>query len=320
MDPAAGTAGGEADSGSGVRLSVVLACPAGGPGAEGALRALRRGTRGVDTEVLLAHPPGHSPPDPAGGRLPVRSVQGPPDALVPHLWGAGCLAARGAAVAFTTTQLRVGEGWARLLLDALHSGAAGAGGPIRLAPGGGIQERAVHLLRYSGFSGDRPAGPVDEVPGDNAAYRREALSREEDLLEQGFWDVEVHRRLRERGEELVWVPDAVARLEEALRLRSFLAQRFRHGRRFGRYRAGDLGVPVWRILAAGPLVPAVLALRSLARFSRGGGRLVEALPALPVLLVMASAWAAGEAWGAVRDPDASRSRIEDRDAPPTGGG
>lgn len=287
------------DSGDAPRISVVLACPGGDGDVGGALRALRRGTEGVASEVLVAHPAGR------GGELhrrpgtgAVRRVEGPPDALVPDLWGAGLRAARGWAVAFTIPHVRADAGWAASLLAALEEGAAGAGGPILLAEGAGAFLRAVHLLRYSDFGGGRPSGPVEEIPGDNAAYRREALERAGVVGEDGFWDVEVHRRLRERGGRLAWVPEAGVRMTSTEGIGSFLRQRFRHGRRFGRYRTRELGTPVWRSLAAAPLVPAVLAGRALARARSRGEGWAASLPALPYLLLTASAWAAGEARGA----------------------
>lgn len=276
-------------------LSVVLACPE-GAAADGALRALERATRGVATELLVARPSSGHPAGGTGRGPRVRRVEGPPGALVPELWAAGFRAARGDAVAFTTAHLRVSEDWASALLAALGTGAAGAGGPIRLAPGAGALERAVHLLRYAAHAGPRPPGPVEEVPGDNAAYRREVLERERDLLIEGFWDVEVHRRLRGRGEELAWVPAAEASMVATERLGVFLRQRFRHGTRFGRYRTRELGRPVWRSLAAAPLVPAVLAGRALAR--RPAREWAGSLHALPYLLLTAAAWAVGEARGA----------------------
>lgn len=280
------------------RLSVVLASTGEAGETTGALRALRRGTRGVTSEVLVVRPPGRAPV-PAGRPRAVRTIEGPRGALVPELWGAGLRAARGWAVAFTTSHCRVDDGWAASLLSALEEGAVGAGGPIRLADGAGAFARAVHLLRYSDVDGERPAGPVEEIPGDNAAYRREALEGKGVVGDEGFWDVEVHRRLRARGEQLVWVPTASVRMESTEGMGVFVRQRFRHGRRFGRYRSLELETSPWRSLAAAPLVPAVLTARALARTGTHPGRLVRSLPALPHLLLTSSAWAAGEARGAV---------------------
>lgn len=278
-------------------LSVVLACPD-GRAPDDALGALRRGTEGVSTELLVAAPPDRPSPCPAeaDGSPRPRRVQGPAEALVPELWGAGLRAARGSAVAFTTTRFRVGEGWGRALVDALAEGAAGAGGPIRLGAGAGFRCRAVHLLRYADFGPGRAAGPVEEIPADNAAYWRTALDRAGGSGEEGFWDVEVHRRLRSDGGELAWVPRAEAKMVDSAALPAFLLQRFRHGRRYGRYRARELETPVWRSLAAAPLVPVVLTVRALRRHGRRA--LAASLPAVPHLLLMAAAWAAGEARGA----------------------
>ena len=275
----------------------MLACPD-ERAPDGALWSLRRGTDDVSAELLVAAPADRPSAWPAEAHRSsrLRRVEGPDGALVPELWGAGLRAARGPAVAFTTTRFRVAEGWGRALLDALEEGAAGAGGPIRLGAGAGLRTRAVHLLRYADFAPGRDEGPVEEIPGDNAAYRRAELDRAGGSGEEGFWDVEVHRRLRSEGGDLVWVPQAEAEMVDSGALPAFLLQRFRHGRRYGRYRARELESSVWRSLAAAPLVPAVLAVRALRR--QGPRTLAASLPAVPHLLVMAAAWAAGEARGA----------------------
>lgn len=298
-----------------VELSVVLACPTSDsdPSSDGdpagALRALDAGLEGVRAEVLVVRPGGRPEDGDAVDAVPgaasgpsVRRIPGPHDALVPHLWAEGLRRARAGAVAFTTSHLRVDPGWGPALLDALEAH-AGAAGPIGLAEGARLVDRAIHLLRYADVDVAERRAPIEQIPGDNAAYRTEALRRNADLTEGGFWEVGVNRALREQGESLGWVPAARARLGRSYGLVPFLRQRFRHGTQFGRYRVRELEVPAWRLVAAAPLVPAVLSVRALSRARRLPGGLRRALPALPWLLLAACAWSAGEARGALTSPD-----------------
>lgn len=282
-------------------LSVVLACPTADVDPFRALEELDADLRGLRAEILLVRPDGDGPRSGALREVPadgVRRIPAPADALVPHLWAIGYHESNGRVVAFTTSHMRVEPGWAEALLGGLRDAAA-AGGPIRLGDEARLLDRAIHLLRYSDFAADRRPPNVEEIPGDNAAYRRDVLGRNEDLLREGFWEVEVHRRLRAQGKSIAWVPAARARLERSYDAVTFLRQRYRHGRHFGRYRAHELGTPVLRIVALAPLVPAVMAFRALSRSKRQSGGLPAALPALPWLLLAASAWAAGEARGAL---------------------
>jgi hypothetical protein len=63
------------------------------------------------------------------------------------------------------------------------------------------------------------------------------------------------------------------------------------------------------VLAAAPLVPAVLALRVARRVLPLGGHRWRFVAGLPLFLVLATAWAAGEAvgaWHADVSPDVGR--------------
>jgi hypothetical protein len=125
------------------------------------------------------------------------------------------------------------------LLSGLGSGAMGAGGGLELAPDTGVVDWAVFLLRYSAFLAPLRAGRTDEIPGDNAAYRREALKRHQVSARTGFWEVEFHRKLRAEGGHLVGVPGATVAFGPSLSVGSFFLQRFRHGKQFGDYRVRE---------------------------------------------------------------------------------
>jgi len=283
------------------RFSVIVAAIEASGTVDRCLGALRSACAGVATEIVVAHP------DDAllatqvrRAHRGVRLVAGPRGALVPELWAMGFRHSRGEIVAFCNAHCVVPLGWGPALLRAIESGATGAGGALELEHDTGIVDWAVYLLRYSAFMPPPPAGAVAEIPGDNAAYARGTLERHADCLAEGFWEVDLHRRIRADGGRLVFAPEATVAFGRSSPLRVILRHRYLHGRHFGAYRVTTSGLGPLRLLLAAPLVPVILATRILRRVAGRPALWSRALLALPVLLGLATAWAAGEALGAWR--------------------
>src|SRR5207237_233363 len=137
-----------------------------------------------------------------------------------------------------------------------------------------------------------------ELPGDNAAYRRDALERTRSLYRDGFWEPEVNRRLRADGVRPWHAPELVVRQGRSAGLRAFTRQRLVHGRAHGRLRGARFGPGrnVAGILGA-PLVPPLMTGRILRELGRRRRHRARALAALPLVLWFNAVWAAGEAAG-----------------------
>ena len=281
-------------------LTIVLARTTADASLTEALEALVAGTQDVDCEILLVGGATPDPHDPGTARhLPCPDVW-----LTPERWGAGARAARGRVVAFTTEQLRVGPGWARALVEALDAGVVGVvgvGGPITLDPRADAGTAAAHLIRFSAFlpAAHREPHRVDDVAGDNAAYLLAAVAKHPDLLAEGFWEVEFHRRFAAEGLALEMVPDATAVLVGPVPTSALAHLRYVHAREFGAARVRRHGASRWSIALAAPLVPFVLLsrMRQRARADAATASRFNAL--LPRLAWLAIAWAAGEAVGAI---------------------
>lgn len=263
--------------------------------------ALRDGCAGVSTELLLVHCSDCSAPvETENFFSDWRRVEQRTGTLVPVLWGAGARQARAPIVGFTTDQMQVGPNWAAALLKGLDSGASGAGGPIAVAPDAPRPLAVAYLTRFSAFlPGAWPAiNRAKDIPGDNAAYRMEALRQHEDLLAEGMWEAEFHRRFEAEGRYLVMVPDAEARLAASPPLQSLFRQRFRHARLFGVSRVRRRRESRLRLLAAAPVVPLLLLTRIWRRSRPGTPERKLVIRNLPWLTMAAGAWALGEAVGA----------------------
>lgn len=284
-----------------VELSVVIASIDAGRTITECLRRFTKTCAGLRAELIVVDASSDGSAEQveaAGGATLVRCA---PGTLAPVLWAEGYRRATGRVVAFTTGHCLPVDGWATAMLEAIDQGASGAGGPLAIAPGTRPLDWAVFYLRYSAFmAGTLGEGRIaGEIAGDNAAYARPALDRHAATFASGFWEVDFHRSVRADGGWLAAVPAATVLFGPSFPLRTIASHRFAHGRQFGAGRARG-GRPVWLLVLSAPVVPAILTARAARRVWEGGGSPLQFLAALPWFLVLSAAWAAGEAWGAVR--------------------
>jgi hypothetical protein len=226
----------------------------------------------------------------------VRVISLPVGSLVPALWGMGVREARGRVVAFTIGQCIVEPGWARALLEGLGAGAVGVGGRLDVRRGTSATGRATFFLRYSAWL-SVPDGPAQEIAGDNAAYDLAALRRVRDSESAPFWEVEAHARFRQLGQGLVIHPGATAWFTDDTSLGTMAARRFAHGHHSGSFRVRSGIRTRWQMVFGAPLVPVVLLVRVARRVVRAPGHLLGFVSSLGAFMVLAAAWAAGEALG-----------------------
>jgi hypothetical protein len=300
-----------------MELSVVIACTDAGRSITECVRRLKTACAGVAAELLVVDASADDTAAQAAAFEGVRVVQLPYGTLTPHLWAEGYRRASGRVIAFTTGHCLAAPTWTTAMLDALEDGAAGAGGPLVLARSAGALDAAVYYLRYSAFT-PRTLGAgrlAGEIAGDNAAYARDGLDRHADSLADGFWELDFHRLLRADGGWLAGVPAAGMEFGRSFPAGTIVRHRFAHGMHFGAGRVKGGRRTAWQMVLSAPLVPAVLAIRTGRRVVYDAGSAGQFVRALPWLLVLASAWAAGEAWGALHgapmDDPRRRSRESD---------
>ena len=97
------------------------------------------------------------------------------------------------------------------------------------------------------------------------------------------------------------MPGAVVEYSRSFRASTILHHRYAHGQQFGSGRVTGGSRKAWQVLLAAPLVPLVLAVRAAPHAARAPHPW-RFLLALPWFVLLAGAWAAGEAVGAWRPP------------------
>ena len=292
-------------------LSIVVATTDVEPFVDRCIASFRDSSKDLAAEILVVDASRDGTRQRAASLPDVRVIAAAPGTLVPALWLLGLRASRGTFVAFSNGHCVVAPTWAEALVAGVSPPrVSGAGGAFALGEQTTLAESAAFFLRFSNFLAERwKAGPyAGDIAGDNAIYRREELVEPGLCPADGFWEVEVHRRLRERGRELAAVAGATATVVTGPPALSVLRERFRHGRKSGAWRArAVVGRP--RVILAAPLVPLVLAARVARRIWSIRRYRARLTAAMPWLLAFTASWAIGEAIGAIFD-------INRRDAHP----
>ena len=222
----------------------------------------------------------------------------PADALVPHLWRDGILAARARRVALTTAQCVPAPDWASRMRDADVERWAGIGGAIDNDPVASAANWAIFFLRYSAFAPPIERGPVREIAADNAVYDRTAILACPDLLAEGFWEPNFHRRFHEAGRVLLLDPAILVTHYGLVAPRDFARQRMKHGHEYGLER-GCRGsrMAALGLLLRSPVLPLLIVARIMRRVMARSSHRRHLLPSLLWLIAFAVAWSMGEARG-----------------------
>ena len=108
-------------------------------------------------------------------RFPFARLETRPALLVPGLWRTGIELSTGAIVALTISPMEVADDRVAIIRDRLGGSVDALGGAIDAGGGLRLADWAEYFCRYTA---DMPPFPTHEsldLPGDNAAYRRNRL-------------------------------------------------------------------------------------------------------------------------------------------------
>jgi hypothetical protein len=220
--------------------------------------------------------------------------------LIPELWRRGIEKARGEIVALSLGSMEPDRGWRDAVERAMEGPYAGVGGAIEPAAKMRRLDWAIHLARYSSYLLPFEARDAEDLPGDNAAYRRDAIEACRSVWADGFWETEVDAWLRLRGERLRLTPEMVVRQGRSLGFLGFCANRLRHGVRSGQERARRLSLAGRIARAAAFPAAALVMMNRIGRLARSRGRGEGFRRGLPFLALFLLVWTFGEGIGYLR--------------------
>lgn len=248
-------------------------------------------------EVLVYE--GRPSPAEVRARYPWARFVDRPGALVPELWRDGIDESRSGIVALTIAQMVAAPDWLAAMRSA-HDSYDAVGGAIEPGQGLRLVDWAEYFCRYARDMLPFTGRHTIDLPGDNAAYKRDVLDRTADLYRDGFWEPVVHRRLAKEGMTLWQDPAVLVCQGRSTGWGAFASQRLHHGRAYGRQRGGGFTrVRALVGIVAAAAVPFLMTFRVLQLVFRKGRHRRKALAATPLILSFNVVWAAAEARGYV---------------------
>ena len=296
------------DRSTAVAISVIVASVEAARTMRRCLESVCEAAKAVAAEVMVVDASRDGSADIAEEVLgPASVIRLPVGTLTPDLWAAGIQRSRGKIVALTTAHFEVQASWLDSLAKGLDGSTLGASGRIDLADETSVTDWAVFYLRYAEFLNEPEnlVRGVSGIPADNAAYDGDA-ARQFVARRAGFWEVEFHQELHAAGRSLALVRNATARYGRSFPFLTIAAHRFHHGRHAGAWRVATGQRSLGLLIASAPAVPFALAARSWRRVRSIPAHRSRFLRALPVVLALATMWAAGEAVGAMTGAPLSR--------------
>ncbi len=212
----------------------------------------------------------------------------------------GLRQARGHIVAMLEDHGTPAPEWCSAVIEAHRAPYAAIGGAVENGVDR-VLNWAVYYCDFGRYQNPVPAGPAEFLSDSNVAYKREALEDVRQLWSEAYHETSVHWELRRRGAELRLEPRMVVyQTRRSLRWRGALRERYVWGRSFAGTRAAGRGLAQRALLAAMSFVlPLVLPWRIVTHAWRRRRHLDRLAPALPLIVLLESVWAAGELTGYV---------------------
>ena len=123
-------------------------------------------------------------------------------------------------VAITTSHFIADPTWLKVIGERLSQlpDASGIGGRIDPPTSSNLVDWATYFQRYSAYLHLGKEQQVQDLAGDNAAYRHCDLVRYPQFFDAGFWEPDFHKLVLAEGKKLIFVPDMAMRDGAELRV------------------------------------------------------------------------------------------------------
>jgi glycosyltransferase involved in cell wall biosynthesis len=263
------------------------------------LRSLDRQRSSREVEIIVVDNSTDGTAEIVSNYFPaVRLVRCPDVEFIPELWENGINRSTGDIVSLTSAHCIPNDDWIEEIIEAHRSSYPGVGGAIENHNSASIVDWAIYLLRYTPYMLPFTPGPIHDIAGDNASYKRWALDRFRDARRKGFWEPVVHAELTRAGFALLKTPRIVVRHKKSFTLWSFMKQRFWHGRQFGSSRSARISVmkrAAYIVLS--PLIPLAFLMRISRQLITKRRHIGRFISSLPVLMLFLLSWTTGEFTG-----------------------
>ena len=229
---------------------------------------------------------------------------------IPRLRHRGLRAANGELIAILEDHVDVDKNWASTIFQMMDDPTISAvGGRVDAGQDGWVNW-GVFLADYARYIGPVEEGDHADLPGNNIAYRREALLAHADSLAEGKWESWVNAELAGEGHRLVSTNQMVVRHCKKFKLAEFLRLRWHFGRSYAGMRIADLG-PLKRLVygLGSTILPVMLTVRATRLLATRDIPRFKLAKCWPLIAVVMTVGAAGECIGYLFGPGRSLEQV-----------
>lgn len=293
-------------------LSIVVASKNAQRTIQQCLEAFVQQTPRNDYEILVIDGSSDGSAEIARRFKQITLVQADAACLVPELWKMGIELSSGRTVAFTTANFIPAKNWVAELRALLQSDHAAVGGVFEKSTPDKISQWAIYFLRYAAYLPSTLPRLASQLAADNAVYQRWVFEKYAELIEDGFWEHPMNRRLSTDGYSLFLTPALKVSMGYFSPSGDFFQQRFLHGRMFGAERAAQAST-LRRLLyiLTSPLIPFVLLTRLTHNVLKSNAHRIKFFLSLPWILYYLLGWSLGELSGyLIGKPPAKKAQLK----------
>lgn len=229
---------------------------------------------------------------------------------IPRLRHSGVMAANGQFIAILEDHVDVDKNWASTIFKFMADPSVSAvGGRVDSGQDGWVNW-GVFLADYARYIGPVAEGDHADLPGNNIAYRRDALLAHADSLAEGKWESWVNAKLAGEGYRLVSTNQMVVRHCKRFKLSEFLRLRWHFGRSYAGMRIRELGPAKRAIYGVGSaILPVMLTVRATRLLATRDIPRFKLAKCWPLIAIVMTVGAAGECFGYLFGPGRSLEHV-----------
>lgn len=293
-------------------VSVVIASIVGPPFIDDCLASLYAQKEAPDFEVIVVDCRGPENVARLAQRFPaVRFLQLPQRETVPQLRRIGAEHAHGQIVAIIEEHCLAADNWMANMVSAFTPDFAAVGGPVDFRSDGRLRDWITYFIEYNSYFPPWPDGETTNIGSANAAYRRDTLAANLDVLGAGYWEAALHPKLLAEGARFRSVSGMIVYHRGPFDYLYYVRQRYLFSRAFAGARRQTVSLPKRAAyLLAAPVVPFLLLARIASRVFGKNCHPGKFLFSLPLLIPAMTSYVCGEWMGYAFGPGRALMEVE----------
>src|SRR5262245_53874028 len=230
---------------------------------------------------------------------------------IPDLRRIGVENANGKIVAILEEHCTATPNWLRSIVNSFADNPAAVGGSVLDDNYPRLRDWVTYFVEYNAYMPPVPNGKVNDLPGNNVAFRKDLLLQHLSQLKEGYWEAFLYSRLAEEKAVLKSNPEMAVYHRGPFDYGYYLGQRYLFSRAYACARRNVMPLSrraVYTLLS--PALPALLLVRITARVWQKKHRWNQYIRTFPLVVPATVVYVAGELMGYLFGPGDALLKVE----------